>query len=73
VIKILESSLADSEIGPATPTWSVYRDGCTVCLIDEVKHKLDYIFTSKDMKVHKFTVHDSKASDHLPISVVVEF
>ncbi len=72
VIEKMRNSLHDSEIGPATPTWSVYRNGCTICLIDEVKYKLDYIFTSKDIKVDQFTVHQSKASDHLPISVMVE-
>ncbi len=72
VIQIMRNSFADSEISPPTPTWSVYKNGCTVCLIDEVKHKLDYVFTSKDMKADQFTVYDSKASDHLPISVVIE-
>ena len=62
----------DAEKGSATPTWSVYKMGCQVCLIDEVKYKLDYIFTSKNLKTESFEVYESKGSDHLPISTIVE-
>lgn len=72
VIKKFNESLQNTEIGHNTPTWSVYKDGCTECLIDEVIHKLDYIFTSKDLKSDKFMVYNLKGSDHLPISVIVE-
>lgn len=72
VIKKINQSLKDAEQGSVTPTWSVYKYGCQICLIDTVIHKLDYIFTSKDMIVDSFTVYDSKGSDHLPLSAVIE-
>lgn len=55
-----------------TPTWSVYPEGCTGCSPQKVDTKLDYIFTSKDLKTHSFAVGQSKGSDHLPVSVLVE-
>lgn len=56
----------------SNPTWSMYRLGCPRCLVGNVKHKLDYIFTSKDIKTDSFKVGESKGSDHLPISVNIE-
>ncbi len=34
--------------------------------------RLDYIFTSKDIKINSFKVHNVSGSDHLPISVIIE-
>ena len=34
--------------------------------------RLDYIFTSRDIKVNSFKVHGAAGSDHLPISVIIE-
>ena len=72
VIQKMNQTLQDSEIDSITPTWSVYKEGCTVCLVGDIKHKLDYIFTSKDIKASSFKVHESKSSDHLPISAVIK-
>ena len=72
VIQKMTETFKDAEIGETTPTWSVYRDGCNVCLIGEVKYKLDYIFTSEDVKINSFKVMQSKSSDHLPISAQIE-
>src|SRR3989344_274733 len=72
VIQKMNQTLQDSEIDSLTPTWSVYKEGCTVCLVGDIKHKLDYIFTSKDIKASSFKVHESKSSDHLPISAVIK-
>lgn len=72
VIKKMSQTLHDVEIDSTTPTWSVYKEGCTVCLVGNVKHKLDYIFTSKDIRTNSFKVHESKGSDHLPISAIIE-
>lgn len=55
-----------------TPTWSVYPEGCHVCDARTIFTRLDYIFTSKDLKTNSPAVGTSTASDHLPISVVVE-
>jgi endonuclease/exonuclease/phosphatase family metal-dependent hydrolase len=56
----------------ARPTWSVHPSGCPECNLQSVEIKLDYIFTSRDLMTHSYTVHESKASDHLPASVRIE-
>jgi|SRR3989344_550314 len=73
MIQKVGRALQDAETGPATPTWSVYKEGCTVCRIGDIKYKLDYIFTSKDLKSRSFEVGSSRGSDHLPISAVIEW
>jgi len=73
VIKKMDKNLENSEKGSPIPTWSVYKDGC-ICLSKdkEIIYKLDYIFTSKNLKTNSFKVYESKASDHLPISTIVK-
>ncbi len=55
-----------------TPTWSMYPEGCPVCKPEKIDTRLDYIFTSSDLKISSPKVEASKGSDHLPISIVVE-
>lgn len=71
-IKIVSNVLRNTDT-KSLPSWSVYPYGCKdkTCVPSEIKFKLDYIFTSKDLKTSSFKVEDSKASDHLPISVLV--
>ncbi|MEK7572354.1 MAG: endonuclease/exonuclease/phosphatase family protein [Patescibacteria group bacterium] len=71
-IKKMSKTLINTEKNSATPTWSVYKEGCTGCLVEDIKYKLDYIFTSKDIKSDFFKVYESKSSDHLPISAEIE-
>lgn len=71
IIKEIRKILVDSDAS-STPTWSVYPEGCKVCAPPNVNFRLDYIFTTKDLKTSGFKVESSKASDHLPISVVIE-
>ncbi|MBI2328030.1 endonuclease/exonuclease/phosphatase family protein [Candidatus Curtissbacteria bacterium] len=67
----IKKVLLDSD--PASlPTWSMYPDGCIKCNPQEVNTRLDYIFTSNDIKTGSFKVEKSNASDHLPISVTLE-
>ncbi len=54
------------------PTWSMYPKGCKTCLPQGIQYKLDNIFVSKDIETQSYRVENSKASDHLPISAVVE-
>jgi endonuclease/exonuclease/phosphatase family metal-dependent hydrolase len=54
------------------PSWSVYVEGCDVCKVDQLMHRLDYIFTTKEFTVHSFQTDYSKGSDHLPIAVSLE-
>ncbi len=53
------------------PTWCVYIDGCEVCKLDQLIHRLDYIFTTGDFNVHSFQTDYSKGSDHLPVAATL--
>lgn len=70
-IKNMQKVMADSD-PTSSPTWSVYPEGCPVCKPQKIDTRLDYIFTTKDVKVDSFEVGDSKGSDHLPILATVE-
>lgn len=54
------------------PTWSMYIDGCEVCKLDQLVHRLDYMFATKNVHVHSYQTDYSKGSDHLPIAALVE-
>lgn len=70
-IQKIKKVMIDSD--PASsPTWSAYPTGCAACNPQEIDTRLDYIFTTKDIKTHSYNVENSKGSDHLPISVIVE-
>ena len=70
-IKLMNEDFVNTDPELA-PTWSVYPEGCLVCNPQAIDIRLDYIFTSKDMKTSSPEVHQSKGSDHLPISVIIE-
>src|SRR3989344_2714389 len=70
-IKSLKNTHVDSDPTSA-PTWSLYPEGCLECNPQDVSTRLDYIFTSKDIKTNSFKAENSKGSDHLPISVIIE-
>lgn len=70
-VKMLGKVLVDTD--PASlPTWSMYSEGCKTCNPQAVDTRLDYIFVSKDLETRSFEIGRSGASDHLPISVLVE-
>jgi len=71
VITNIKKVLVDSDPS-SSPTWSVYPSGCVFCNPQAVDTRLDYIFTSKDIKTNSFKIEESRASDHLPISVTIE-
>lgn len=70
-IKIISKSFINSDPN-RLPTWSVYPEGCHICRPQGILYKLDYIFTSKDLKIHDYKVESSMASDHLPVSTIIE-
>ena len=70
-IRLLRGVLVDSD-KTSSPTWSVYKAGCELCNVDEITTRLDYIFITKDISSSSFAVGQSRGSDHLPISTVVE-
>lgn len=56
----------------ATPTLNPIFFDCSKCDPKVMSHtRLDYIFTSKDIKTNSFSVYDAKGSDHLPISISI--
>ena len=70
-IRKMSEVLVDTDPTSA-PTWSVYPAGCLVCNPQAIDTRLDYIFTTPDIKTSSFKVEQSKGSDHLPISVIAE-
>lgn len=70
-IQKVREKLVDTDL-KNLPTWSVYPEGCVVCKPQKIDIRLDYIFTTKDVKTHSYKVEYSNGSDHLPISVVLE-
>lgn len=69
-IRKMKEVLVDTDPS-SSPTWSVYPE-CGVCQIEKPEVRLDYIFVSKDLNAHSFEVGQSRASDHLPVSVIVQ-
>lgn len=55
-----------------SPTWSMYPEGCKVCLPQTLNTRLDYFFVTSDIRATNFRVVQSTASDHLPISMTIE-
>jgi len=53
------------------PTWTIYPFDHEGFQETELRHRLDYIFVSKDIVVENFSIPFSKGSDHLPVSAVV--
>ena len=70
-IRIISKVLKNTDTN-SLPTWSVYPEGCKKCLPKGAIYKLDNIFISDDIKSTSFKVEESKASDHLPISAIIE-
>lgn len=70
-VKKMTEVLKDTD-SSKSPTWSVYPEGCMVCKPKKIDTRLDYIFTSRDIKTTSPKVENSRGSDHLPISVLVE-
>lgn len=71
IMQMMKKILVDSDLS-STPTWSVYPKGCAYCNPQKIDTRLDYTFVSKDIKILSSKVEQSKASDHLPISTVIE-
>lgn len=71
-IQLLSKKLRKADGNSAQPTWSVYSEGCEMCLPKGLTIRLDYIFTTNDIQQKTFTIHDSNGSDHLPISLIIK-
>ena len=53
-------------------TWSVYKNNYHNFVVDGLEYRIDYIFTSEDIKVLHSGLGDTKASDHLPVISVMD-
>lgn len=71
VIQKMRGILIDSD-PTSKPTWSMHPEGCAQCNPRSVNIRLDYIFTTSDVNTDSFKVEHSTASDHLPISAMIE-
>ena len=70
-VQKMRATMTDADPTDA-PTWSMYPAGCDVCKPQKLDTRLDYIFTTKDIRAGSFTIGQSKGSDHLPISATIE-
>lgn len=72
IIQKMRATFKDSDPSEA-PTWNVHPVGeDAVCDPKLPNIRLDYIFTTPDIKVYVPRTGGSEGSDHLPISVEVE-
>ena len=68
-IKWIEKILVNND---TSNTWTTKPFSYNGFEETELKWKLDYIFTSRDIKVKEIRVVDTKYSDHLPILIVIK-
>lgn len=71
IIERMRESVRDTD-KKDLPSWCLYPDGPGESKPDMVISKYDYIFVSEDLHANDFAVGDSKGSDHLPVSVMLE-
>ncbi len=71
-IQIIHQTLKSADQALNQSTWSMDPNGCLVCNPHELIAKLDYIFTSQNIKTIFFETGKSHASDHVPIIGTIE-
>jgi len=71
-MKKLTAILQNTDKDLIAPTWTVYPFDYEGFHETELKHRLDYIFVTRDISVTDFRVEPSKGSDHLPIAAVLK-
>ena len=75
IIKKMREHFHDAQLDPIMTVDPnlFFGLGCSTCKAEDFPMlRLDYIFTSSDMKASGLTVHPSSGSDHLPISTDIE-
>ncbi len=68
----LNNHLQNTDADLTQPTWTIYPFDYEGFKETELKHRLDYIFVTKDIEVLDFEVGKSRGSDHLPIITTIE-
>jgi endonuclease/exonuclease/phosphatase family metal-dependent hydrolase len=71
VIKKVSQIMNDVGQKNGGPTWSIVKRIYKGFAVD-FNYRIDYIFTSKDLKIENYQVEKLLASDHLPIFAVIE-
>lgn len=66
IIKKVEQQLQHTDSNVLTPSWTNMRKD------EHPKHRIDYIFVSKDLHTRSFDIKESDASDHLPLFAEIE-
>ncbi|MBI2039661.1 endonuclease/exonuclease/phosphatase family protein [Candidatus Microgenomates bacterium] len=72
IVTKLNQVMVNADQNLTVPTWTVYPFNVEGFAETKLRHRLDYIFVSKDIRVRSFRVKDSEGSDHLPVSAIVE-
>lgn len=72
VIKKVEEVLVNADPKSNQPTWSVFENEYHGFKVKGLEYRIDYIFVSPDISVETFKIEDTKASDHLPVSSIIE-
>lgn len=67
VVQDLEKKLINVDPEKTVPTRFTHKEESIQ------KDRIDYIFVSADVRFSEFTIHQTSASDHTPLSVVIEF
>ncbi|MDO8581757.1 MAG: endonuclease/exonuclease/phosphatase family protein [bacterium] len=72
VIQKMRAVMEDTELR-LVPTLNADLFDCPECDAKSIAStRLDYIFTSKDMKTSTFKVEHENGSDHFPVSILIE-
>lgn len=72
-IQKMKKVMINTERDTSKFTWSVQSNGCRICGSIGIKYRLDYIFSTKDIRTVSSGTMDSKASDHLLIYSIIEY
>jgi endonuclease/exonuclease/phosphatase family metal-dependent hydrolase len=72
IIGKLDTMMKNADLKLTEPTWTIYPFEYQGFRETELRHRLDYIFTTPNMHAEDFRVEHSKGSDHLPISATIE-
>lgn len=71
-IQKIQKNMRNVDSQNTQPTWTIYPFEYDGFKETQLKHRLDYIFISKDLQADSFTIKQSKGSDHLPIVASIE-
>lgn len=72
-VKQISKVIRNADKGSSLSTWSVYPVNYKGFKVDGLKYRIDHIFVSDNIKIEKFSVGSSKASDHLPLIAEMKF